>query len=188
MKNILLILLTISNLSLFSQQAMNTKLNRLFLDLDLSSTPEMMTKKSNLQFDYGINQGVEWTGGNTKMFIAKFDKHELIESKIEEGQIFIRQNDREEKLGIYEITERISFTSTEDLISEFYKLSSIYEESAYKVKNFNTENEDHEIISQYNEIIFSLDSKKCKIILGYTMPIENNQKPSLIISFKNITD
>lgn len=188
MKNILLIILTIINLPLFSQQNMNEKLNQLFLDLDLSSTPEIMTKNSFLKFDYGISKGVEWTGGDSKMFIAKFDKHSLIKSQIKGGQIFIRQNNRESQLGVYEITERIDFHNIEDVINEFNKLSSIYEENSFKVKNLNTESTDYEITSQYNEIFFKSESKISKIIIGYSLPKENGQAPSLLISFKNIID
>lgn len=185
MKNIILILLIAFNLPLLGQEVMNEKLNKLFLDLDLSSTPEIMIKKSSLRFDYGINQNVAWTGGKTKTFITKFDKHTLIESNIIGGQIFMRQNERESQNGIYEITERIDFQSIEDVINEFYKLSSIYEENAFKVKTINTEGKDSEIISQYTEILYKSDSKISKITFGYSLPSENEQRPCLLISFKN---
>lgn len=186
MKKILVVICVFLSLILFSQQNMNKKLNHLFLDLDLSLTPEEMIKKSTLKFEYGVNQGVAWTGGNTKTFITKFKEHQLIESKINGGQIFIKQSDKELQSGSYEITERIDFQNSDDLVNEFHKLSSIYDESAFKSKNLITENNNHEIISQYNEILIKSEGNISKLTIGYSLPNISDQLPFLIISYKNM--
>ncbi|MBD3907088.1 hypothetical protein NAL32_20540 [Chryseobacterium sp. Ch-15] len=186
MKKILVTICIFLSLILFSQQNMNKKIDPLFLDLDLSLTPEEMIRKSNLKFEYGVNQGVAWTGGNVKTFITKFKEHPLIESKINGGQIFIKQNDKELQSRSYEITERIDFQNSDDLVNEFYKLSSIYDENAFKSKNLITENNNHEIISQYNEILIKSGVNTSKLTIGYSLSNIHDQPTFLIISYKNI--
>lgn len=162
---------------------MKADLEKLFLNLNLEKSPKEMINSSNLKFNFGENRGVDWTGGNTKIYDAKFAKNELIESKILNGQILIKQNDSEIQKGQFDILQRIEFQNKEELINEFYSLTKRFEKFGFKTKETIIENENFEIKSQTNQILLNSDSKIAELVFGYTLM--DKKLYTLIITYKN---
>ena len=164
---------------------MNSEINKLFLNLNLADNPHQMIKKSNLKFEYAENQGIEWTGGNTKIYNTKFGNNDLIQSSILNGQIYIKQNEAEEKNGIYEILERIEFKNQDELMNEFYSLTSRFEKLGFKSKEIMTENENFEVKSHTNQIFIKYEDNIAELTFGYSLSQKESKNYVLIINFKN---
>ena len=164
---------------------MNNKINKLFLNLSLEKNPTEIVKDTNLKFEYGENQGVEWTGGNTKIYTTKFEKNELIHSKILNGQLLIKQNEKEIEKEFYEIIQRLEFENQEDLLFEFTTLSSEFEKYGFKSKETITENEKFEVKSQINQIFLKSENNISNLTFGYSIPDKNGKTFVLIITYKN---
>ena len=185
MKTALTTIFCILSSILFSQQKMNNKINKLFLNLSLEKNPTEIVKDTNLKFEYGENQGVEWTGGNTKIYTTKFEKNELIHSKILNGQLLIKQNEKEIEKEFYEIIQRLEFENQEDLLFEFTTLSSEFEKYGFKSKETITENEKFEVKSQINQIFLKSENNISNLTFGYSIPDKNGKTFVLIINYKN---
>lgn len=185
MKGILIVALTLLSLILNGQNNMNEQLSKLFLDLDLTSSPENMAKKSPLRFEYGINQTVNWgkPGTNAGNYVAAFDKHELIRSKIKTGLITIISKDQNAMSNDFSINERIWFLNYEDMLNEYNSICSSFVKLGYRVKNTITQNDNFETKSDNTEILIEKDSKKSKLIIGYYLPPNDDNDKEYCLAF-----
>jgi hypothetical protein len=187
MKNALNIVFTFLNLILFGQNNMNEQLDKLFLDLDLTLTPQAMVAKSPLKFEYGITQTISWgkTDNNSGNYVADFDKNSLINSKIKKGLITIIPENKD--LNTFSINERIWFHNYEDMLIEYNNLCSSFEKIGNRVKNSIIENENFEKKSETTEILMKADSKKATLTIGYFLPPkgEKNKEFFLAIIYSN---
>lgn len=189
MKSILIVGLTFLSLILYSQNNMNEQLNKLFLDLDLTSNPQAMANKSSLKFEHVVRKGISWgnTGGNINNFVASFSKHPLIQSRIKEGQISIIQKEEDVQFSNFSVNERISFNDEKDMISEYKQLTESFEKLGYRVKSSTIQNENFEIKSENTEILMEDNSNKSKLTIGYYTPSkdERNKEYFLALVFTN---
>lgn len=189
MKSILIVVLTFLSLILYSQNNMNEQLNKLFLDLDLTSNPQTMANRSSLKFEHIVRRGISWgnTGGNINNFVASFVKHPLIQSRIKEGQISIIQKEEDVQSSNFSINERILFKNEEDMISEYRQLTESFEKLGYRVKSSTIQNENFETKSENTEILIEANSKKSKLTIGYYLPPkdENEKQYFLALVFTN---
>ncbi|WP_299176487.1 hypothetical protein [uncultured Chryseobacterium sp.] len=185
MKRILTTILIALNVTLFAQENMNSKLNELFMDLNLDATPEIMTQNSKIKFDFGINKGIDWVGGDTKHWNGKFKNHKLIDSKVKQGQISIIQNSKEIESNIFEINERIELYNETDLISEYNKLFNKYQDLSFYSKNIRVESENSNVKSDTIEFFIKDGESISKLSLTYIIPTYDPKSYFLIVSFKN---
>ncbi|UKB85673.1 hypothetical protein LF887_08635 [Chryseobacterium sp. MEBOG06] len=185
MKNILIVVLSFLSLILNGQNNMNEELNKLFLDLDLASSPKNMVNKSPLKFEHIVRQGISWgnAGGNVSDFVARFDKNPLIESSIKEGQISIIQKDEDIQSGNFSITERVWFYNKEDMINEYHKLIESFEKLGSRVKNSTIQNEDFDTKYENTEILMETDSKKSTLTIGYHLPPREEEDKLYFLAF-----
>lgn len=189
MKSILITIFILTGVTMLSQNNTNEHLSRLFLDLDLTSSPENMAKKSPLKFEYGINQTVSWgkPASNAGNYVAVFDKHELIKSKIKTGLITIISKDQSAISNDFSINERIWFLTYEDMLNEYNSICSSFEKLGYRVKNTITQYDNFETKSENTEILIKTDSRKSTLIIGYYLPPkdDNNKEYCLAIVYSN---
>ncbi|MGK6342468.1 hypothetical protein ACMGDK_09530 [Chryseobacterium sp. DT-3] len=172
MKIVLSKFLTFFSLILYGQNDMDEQLKKLFLDLDLTSNPQVMVSKSSLKFEHIVRQGINWgnAGGNTTNFITKVAKNPFIESHIKDGQISIIQKADEVKSGTFSINEQLWFDNYEDLMQEYRKICSLFEKFGTKVKNKIVEDENFEIKHEITEIFMEKDSEKVTLTIAYHLP------------------
>lgn len=190
MKSVFIVTLTFLSLILYGQNDMNEQLSKLFLFLDLTSSPKEMVAKSSLKFEYGINRGINYrnkndntTSNDTFTFGTSFTKNPLIESKIKEGQISILQQSVEVKSGHFTIHEKIEFLNEDDMIKEYYNMCSIFEKLGYRVKNIIIQNDDFKTKSENTEILMETNSNKSTLTIGYYLPPDYEEDKEYFLAF-----
>lgn len=174
----------------FSQTNMNEQLSKLFLDLDFNKDFHNIAMKSSLKFKYGINRGVSFRDENgniksndTSIYQTEFTKNPLIESKIKEGHISIRQQDVEMQSGHFSINERVWFYSEEDMMKEYYSITALFEEFGYRVKNSTVQNENFETNFEFTEILIKSNSKKSTLTISYSIPPKYERDKEYFLAF-----
>lgn len=177
MKCKLIVTFTFLSLILNGQSNMKEKLSELFLGLDLTSNLQNMVTNSPLKFEYGVNRTISWEKSSNNMgnYVANFDKHELIKSKIKKGLIIIASKEQNILTNDFSINERIGFYNEDDMISEYHKLTESYEKLGYRVKNSIVQNEDFETKFENTEILIEKDSKKSALTIGYYLPLKEEK-------------
>lgn len=181
MKSTIIITLTFLSLILYGQNDMNEQLSKLFLDLDLTSSPQKMASKSPLKFESGINQTISWgkPTNNTGSYVADFNKNELIKSKIEKGIITIISKDQND----FSINERIWFLTYEDMLDEYNRVCSSFEKLGYRVKSTIIQDDNFETKSENTEILMETNSKKSILTIGYYLPPKDEKDKEYFLAF-----
>lgn len=190
MKNLLVVMYTLLSTVMFSQNEVNEKLSTLFHDLDLNKDFHKIAMKSSLKFKYGINRGVSFRDANgniksndTSIYQTEFTKNPLIESKIKEGHISIRQQDVEVQSGHFSINEGVWFHSEEDMMKEYYNITALFEEFGYRVKNSTVQNENFETNFEFTEILMKTNSKKSTLTISYSIPPKYERDKEYFLAF-----
>lgn len=176
MKNITIVVFCFVHLALFGQTS-SEQLKKLFLNLDLKGNFQDVIKGSPLAFEYGVNRGVPLRDENGKIryndksnYFANFDKNPLIESKIKKGIISVEQQSQEIQYGQFSIHETVNFSSEEAMMKEYYKLTALFEEYAYRVKTQMILKENDDIKFEDTEILIKTETGKVTLHISYHFP------------------
>ncbi len=176
MKNIAIMVFSFVHLALFGQTS-SEQLKKLFLNLDLKGNFHDVIKGSPLTFEYGISRGVPLHDENGKIlyndksnYFANFAENPLIESKIRSGIISIAQQSQEIQSGHFSIHETVCFSSEEAMMKEYYKLTGLFEEFAYKVKTSMILKENDDIKLEDTEILIKTETGKATLHISYHFP------------------
>jgi hypothetical protein len=176
MKSISIAVFSFVHLALFGQTS-SEQLKKLFLNLDIKETFHNVVKSSPLAFEYGVSRGVPLHDENGKIFynekfsyFANFDENPLIESKIKKGIISVGQQSQEVQSGHFSVHETVNFSSEEAMMKEYYKLTALFEEFAYRVKTFMILKENDDIKLEDTEIFIKTEAGKVTLHISYHFP------------------
>lgn len=163
MKKIALLLTSIFFYNIaFSQNDQSRELSRLFLDLKLEAPVKDITSGSKLKFELSESE-------DAKTYVALFNEHKLIQSKILSGECTIYQKNKNLSTGEYVIDHKITFKTLEEVIKVYNELSKDYDPFAISILESTG---DGDTINQaYQNKVIRMESKTKQITLTFMYPI-----------------
>ncbi len=179
----LLIIFILLNHFSFSQTKLSNELSTLFFDLNLEGSVSDIISNANLKFEpFHINDTI--TGEIEKNFIANFDKHKLIGSKIIFGECTINQKSNDIKKEKFIINQKITFKTLEEVIHEYQKLSSEYEKFGVRILESTVEGDAENSGYQNKVISIETESKLITLTFMYPIPIKDKTEYNFYIICK----